>query len=89
MKTWKKLCLASLVGTSLFLGALPVETGAYSSSEGIQSVTGVAKVYGDGEKTASSILAYPEKLVPGSISTDTFEVPGKTIEKAWVMTGLP
>ena len=84
MKTWKKLCLASLMGTSLFLGALPVETGAYSSSEGIQSVTGVAKVYGDGEKTASSILAYPEKLVPGSISTDTFEVPGKTIEKAWV-----
>ena len=84
MKLWKKACIASLMGTALFSAGLPMESRAAVSSEGIQAVTGVAEVYGDGEKTAAAILTYPEKLMPHSVSADTFEVTGKTIEKAYV-----
>lgn len=84
MKCWKKLCILSLLGTALCGGVIPFEAEAAVSSEGIQSVTGVAHVYGDGEKTAAAILTYPEKLMPRSVSADSFEVTGKTIEKAYV-----
>ena len=77
MKLWKKVCIGSLMGTALFSSGLPMEARAAVSSEGIQAVTGVAEVYGDGEKTAAAILTYPEKLMPHSVSADTFEVTGK------------
>lgn len=84
MKCWQKLCLFSLLGTALWGGIVPLEAEASVSSKSIEEVTGVAHVYGDGEKTAAAILTYPEKLMPRSVSADTFEVTGKTLEKAYV-----
>ena len=50
---------------------------------GIQSVTAVPKVYGDGEKVAAIIIKYPEAIQESSLTLNTFTVEGKRINKIY------
>ena len=50
---------------------------------GIQSVTAVPKVYGDGEKVAAIIIKYPEAIQESSLTLNTFTVEGKKINKIY------
>lgn len=55
------------------------QTEAY----GIQSVTAVPKIYGDGEKIAAIIIKYPEAIQESALALNTFTVEGKTINNIY------
>lgn len=59
-------------------------SAAAVAQENILSVTGVAEVYGDGEKISAAIVEYPRAINPKSVSAADFEVDGKVIEAAFV-----
>lgn len=48
------------------------------------AVTGIADVYGDGEKISVAVLAYPKEIDAHSVSAEDFAVEGKTIEAVYV-----
>ena len=47
-------------------------------------MTGIAEVYGDGEKISAAVLEYAEDIYPSKVSVDDFHVEGKTIEAIFV-----
>lgn len=55
------------------------QTEAY----GMQSVTAVPKIYGDGEKIAAIIIKYPEAIQESALALNTFTVEGKTINNIY------
>ena len=55
------------------------QTEAY----GIQTVTAVPKIYGDGEKIAAIIIKYPEAIQESALALNTFTVEGKTINNIY------
>ncbi len=81
---WKKLTAAVLIGTSFAAAGDFVYDKKVSAEvfeiEDILSVTGIAKIYGDGEKISYAILEYPKNLNPKKISAADFQVEGKKIE---------
>ena len=87
MQRWKKvLTAAALFLTGCFL-TTPTNAAFTQSriiSDGIESVTGIAEVYGDGEKISAAILEYAEDISPSKISPEDFHVEGKTIEAVFV-----
>ena len=82
MKKFKKIfILATLICFSLvFNGSINV---AKAQPQNIVSVTGVAEVYGDGEKIAAAILEYPKAIQSKYITADDFKVEGKVIEEVF------
>ena len=85
------------LGTILFMLTIFVSSGlVFSSSahattiseriltKNIIKVTGVAEVYGDGEKISAAILEYPGDVDPKSVSPANYVVEGKTIEAVYV-----
>lgn len=56
-----------------------VRTVTGMKTAGIQRVSTISQVYGDGEKPAAVVLEYPAALPAGSLSVQDFSVPGKTI----------
>lgn len=50
---------------------------------GIQSVTAVPKIYGDGEKVVAIIIKYPEAIQESSLALNTFTVEGKKINNIY------
>lgn len=50
----------------------------------IVNVSGIADVYGEGEKISVAIVEYPKILSPKAVSADDFEVDGKIIESVRV-----
>ena len=85
---WKKFLAASLIVSSLITAENFVFCEKVSAEvlqvENILNVTGVAKIYGDGEKIAFAILEYPKILNPKKISAADFQVDGKKIESVEV-----
>ena len=85
------------LGTILFMMTIFVSSGlVFSSSahattiseriltKNIIKVTGIAEVYGDGEKISAAILEYPGDVDPKSVSPANYIVEGKTIEAVYV-----
>ena len=56
--------------------------------ENILSVTGIAEVYGDGEKISTAILEYSKNINAKKISAADFQVDGKIIESVSVKKNL-
>ena len=83
MKKFAAVALAFSVVTGNFVFDEKV-SAAVVAAENILSVTGVAEVYGDGEKIAHAIIEYPKKLDAKKITAEDFEVAGKTIESVRV-----
>ena len=83
---WKKLAAASLILPSLMgVGDFMIDkkvSAEVIQIENILSVTGIAEVYGDGEKISCAILEYPKKINSKSVSVKSFEVEGKIIKSA-------
>ena len=87
MKKWKKLLTAATLFLTGCFFTTPTNAAFTESriiSDGIDKVTGIAEVYGDGEKISAAILEYPEEISPDKVSLDDFRVEGKTIEKVFV-----
>ncbi|MFV0636757.1 prolyl oligopeptidase family serine peptidase [Mitsuokella sp. WILCCON 0060] len=90
MKKWKKAALCAGIATGvLFSGALQAEPTAQAAAavttpataqNGIQSVSVIARVYGDGEKPAFAVVTYPKAIDGTKLSADDFSVEGQTIE---------
>lgn len=89
---WKKFLAAGLVIPSLIVAGDFVSDKKVSAEvfevENIVSVTGIAEVYGDGEKISIAILEYPKNLNPKTISAADFEVTGKKISSIIVKKNL-
>ena len=85
---WKKILTTLTLGLFMSVGAeaalqpVVIDKGIFDG--GIIRVTGIAEVYGDGEKVSTAILQYPKELNPKSVSIDDFSVEGKTIEAVCV-----
>ena len=82
MNDWKKaVLLAGICSGTLFMGVLPVQAAdkqiCSQQQQGIQSVSVITKVYGDGEKPAYAVLKYPQPVAPG-ISPAAFKAAGQT-----------
>ena len=75
----KKFLLAALILSSFIIFG-----GNVSAQENNFTVTGIAKVFGDGEKISAAILEYPKALDAKNISAKDFEVEGKIIESVQV-----
>ena len=75
---WKKFATMSLICLGIISG------GGVSAQENILSVTGIAEVYGDGEKISSAVVEYPKNLNAEKISAKDFSVDGKIIESVQV-----
>ena len=56
-----------------------VRTVTGMKTAGIQKVSTISQVYGDGEKPAAAVLEYPAPLTAGSLSVQDFSIPGKRI----------
>ena len=85
MNDWKKaVLLAGICSGTLFMGVLPAQaadkqvSAGSQQQQGIQSVSVITKVYGDGEKPAYAVLKYPQPVAPG-ISPAAFKVAGQTV----------
>lgn len=81
----RKLVAGALVCAGIFTAGAVVMDGKVSAAElveieNIVSVTGVAEVFGDGEKIAAAVIEYPRALSPRSVTADDFEIAGKVIE---------
>ena len=85
---WKKLTAAVLIGTSFAMAGDFVYDKKISAEvlqvENILSVTGVAEVYGDGEKISCAILEYPKKINPKNLYATDFGVEGKILSAVYV-----
>lgn len=64
------------------LPPLVIDKGIFD--EGIIRVTGIAEVYGDGEKISTAIVQYPKAINPKSVSPDDFFVEGRTVDAVFV-----
>lgn len=87
MQRLKRLFIASALALAGCLFTAQTEAafiGEKVLTENIKKVTGIAEVYGDGEKISAAILKYPEAIDPKDISPDKFHVEGKTIEAVFV-----
>lgn len=75
---WKKLLLAA----GLFSGLLFVN-GVQSAwaAAGIEKVTVITDVFGDGEKPSQVVLQYPRAMTAKNLSTADYTVEGRTISK--------
>ena len=63
-------------------GSAAVQTAVRAATEkaqGIQRVTSIARVYGDGEKPAAAVVEYSQVLAAGSLSAKDFTVEGREI----------
>lgn len=91
MNKWRKAALCAGIATGvLFSGVLPNQmaeaaaaaavTAPAKEQNGIQSVSVITKVYGDGEKPAYAVLEYPKAINGSQLSTDDFSVEGQTVE---------
>lgn len=56
-----------------------VQAAAPVAARGIEQVTSIGYVYGDGEKAAGAALKYPSVLQAASLSVQDFSVPGRDI----------
>jgi len=89
-----KIMVCSMLGASVL--AFPVivsaqttetlaEIGQVSAKTyGLQKITAVTKVYGDGEKIAAAILEYPDALLPGAVKAEDFLAENQSIAKVYV-----
>ena len=87
MQRLKKLFIASALALAGCLFTSQTDAAFTNDrvlTQSIKSVTGIAEVYGDGEKISAAILEYPENINPKAISIDNFRVEGKTIEAVFV-----
>lgn len=50
---------------------------------------GIASVYGDGLQTSVLVLTYPKFIRAKDLTTDTFQVEGKTVSYVWGMNSQP
>lgn len=75
---WKKMLLAA----GLFSGLLFVN-GVQSAwaAAGIEKVTVITDVFGDGEKPSQVVLQYPRAMTAKNLSTADYTVAGRTISK--------
>lgn len=89
MNKWMKAALCAGITTGvLFSGVLPNQmaeaaeavTAPAKVQNGIQSVSVITKVYGDGELPAYAVLAYPKAINGKNLNADDFSVEGQTIE---------
>ena len=89
---WKKLLAAGLILPSLITVGDFVFCEKVSAEvlqvENILSVTGIAEVYGDGEKISTAILEYSKNINAKKISAADFQVDGKIIESVSVKKNL-
>lgn len=74
---------AALLGLGTLLGMPLAHASAHSEEEAI-TVTGIAEVYGDGEKIAAARIVYPKEIDARSVTADDFQVSGKTIASVHV-----
>ena len=85
---WKKFLSTLLITLSMCLTAnaaqMPtvIDKGIFDG--GIIRVTGIAEVYGDGEKVSTAIVQYPKAINPKSVSPDDFAVEGRTVDAVFV-----
>lgn len=95
MKKWQRRMAIVLAGTAILVtGGQMTETEAVEAPasrsveapavQGLQQVTAVTYVYGDGEQVAAAILAYPQALKPEGVEAGAFEAEGKIISRAYV-----
>ena len=87
MKRLKKFLLTSALVLASCLSTTSTEATFLNERiivKNIDKVTGIAEVYGDGEKISAAILEYSEDINPKKISPDNFRVDGKTIEAVFV-----
>lgn len=89
MNKWMKAALCAGITTGvLFGGVLPNQmaqaaaavTAPAQEQQGIQSVSVITKVYGDGEKPAYAVVTYPKAIDGTTLSAEDFSVEGQTIE---------
>lgn len=75
---WKKMLLAA----GLFSGLLFVN-GVQSAwaAAGIEKVTVITDVFGDGEKPSQVVLQYPRAMTAKNLSTADYTVEGRTLSK--------
>lgn len=93
MQKWKKMTLLSVACFSLMalVCGLTAEAAPSTSTvqndavtQRIQEVTGIADVFGDGEKVAAAVLRYPKPIAVDSVSVEDFSAERKTIEAVCV-----
>ena len=87
MQRWKKFLTAAALFLTGCLLTAPTDAAFTQSriiSDSIEGVTGIAEVYGDGEKLSAAILEYAEEIPPNKVSPEDFHVEGKTIEAVFV-----
>lgn len=96
----KIVAMAALVGAGVLLSgfyagdfARGLEYGALAVAEAKEQastvekpieVTGIAEVYGDGEKIAAAVLRYPEDVAADGVTAADFQADGKVIEAVYV-----
>lgn len=86
----KILMLSACIGTAAAVcgqavAAAPAAVSALTAQQqvqGIEEVTGVAESFGDGEKIAYAVLAYPKEIDASALSPEDFAVTGRSIVSA-------
>ena len=91
MKKWQKALTMALAGAGCFMTYAPVNVQAadkaiiqQADKQGLQKVTAITQVYGDGEKVAVAILEYPQDINPNAVNVTDFSATGKEIAKVYV-----
>ena len=91
MKKWQKALTMALAGAGCFMAYAPLDAQAATKAiiqqadkQGLQRVTAITKVYGDGEKVAAAILEYPREINPDAVNVADFSATGKKIAKVYV-----
>ena len=86
--SWKKIFMALTMGLLMSVTAeaaiapTVIDKGIFDG--GIVRVTGIADVYGDGEKVSTAIVQYPKAINPKSVSPDDFSIDGRIIDAVFV-----
>ena len=91
MKKWQKALTMALAGAGCFMTYAPVNVQAadkaiiqQADKQGLQKVTAITQVYGDGEKVAVAILEYPQDINPNAVNVTDFSATGKEMAKVYV-----
>ena len=91
MKKWQKALTIALAGAGCFMAYAPLNAQAANKTiiqqadkRGLQKVTALTHVYGDGEKVAAAILEYPKDINPNAVNIADFSATGKEITKVYV-----
>ena len=91
MKKWQKALTVALAGAGCFMAYAPLDAQAAAKTiiqqadqQGLQRITAITSVYGDGEKVAAAILEYPQDIEPNAVNLADFSATGKEIAKAYV-----